>query len=66
MKNALLTSRIFVTGMLVKTYFLVSVACVGAKGLYKNHRSQKMAGFYSKLISAEIMAYMLLQHFRVF
>lgn len=66
MNTALNHIRIYTTGLSVKTYFLVSVASAGTKMLFKNHRSDKLVGFYSKLLSAEIAVYMLLQHFLVF
>lgn len=53
-------------GTVVKTYFTVGVLWASVDTTFKKHRSEGATGFYSKVITAEIVTYMLLQHFVLF
>lgn len=52
-----------VVGVVVKTYFKVGTIWSSVDAAINNRHSENKNGFYTKIISAEIATYLLLQHF---
>jgi hypothetical protein len=66
MKNKIDSISVIVTGAAVKTYIGLGVVLSGLNYFYEQQRSEKLVGFYYKLISAELATYMILQHLLAF
>jgi len=66
MKNTFNNASIAVTGIIVKIYVGLGVILSGLNYFYEQQKSEKLVGFYYKVISAELATYMILQHFLLF